>query len=94
MTMDLNRTCVEGCNCGMAVCRCPVQFIVFYSQDDGEWIVERTEDKVSVARGSLEDMMALVTGPNAEFPGRRAHWAEDSLRFRFAIFYLDAKYPV
>jgi hypothetical protein len=83
-----------NCTCKMAVCRCPVDFIVFYAQENtSEWIVERTSDKHEMARGSLEEMMALVDGPDPKFPnGRRAHWAEDMGRARAKIWELEYVY--
>jgi hypothetical protein len=79
----------------MAVCRCPVRFIVYYAQKNSkQWIVECTEDGSEVARGTLAEMMALVTGPDAKYPGRRAHYAEDMLRFKPTIFEMEFQYPV
>ena len=84
----------EGCSCGWAVCRCPVDFIVYFAglANGGEWIVERVSDKQEMARGGLADMMALVEGETLKFPnGRRAHSSEDMLRLKPSIFFCDYK---
>ena len=91
---------VKGCTCKMAVRRCPVDYIVFYSASDAEpnkpWIIERVSDKVTVERGLLEDMMTLVQtedGSEPKYPnGRRAHLGEDILRNPPRIFSLEYKY--
>lgn len=83
-----------NCVCEWVVCRCPVDFIVYYAQKASEWVVERTADKQEMARGSLEEMMAQVDGPNPKYPnGRRAHISEDMERRRPEIFDLDYKFP-
>lgn len=88
LTDETYRTHADPCTCGMAVCRCPVDFIVFYAQgNSSQWIVERTSDQQEMARGSLAEMMALVDGPEPKFPkGRRAHWAEDMQRWKPRCF--------
>lgn len=75
--------------CKMAVCRCPVDYIVFYAkQNSNEWIIERTSDKQEMARGTLDEMIALIEEPDSKFPnGRRAHWSEDMLRIPTGMMY-------
>lgn len=96
MSQKTYRTRARECTCRMAVCRCPVDYIVYYApESEGEWIVERTSDKAEVARGSLQDMMALVDGDNPKFPnGRRAHLAEDLPRIKPGVFGTEYEYPV
>ena len=87
MKVNLARCRAINCKCRWGVCRCPVDYIVFYAQgNSGQWVVERTSAKAEMARGSLEEMMLLV-GPEGAFPGRRAHWAEDMGRFRPSVFF-------
>jgi hypothetical protein len=80
---DLNRTRAPNCTCKWAICKCPVEFIVYYAQNNfEEWIIERTSDGAEIRRGSLERMMDLINH-NPEFASsRRAHHAEDMLRWR------------
>jgi hypothetical protein len=77
---------------------CPggkAHFIVFYRQSSESqpacWIMERTEDKATMASGDLDDMLALV-GTEAYPYSRRATWAEDTLRLKSSIFDMDYKY--
>lgn len=83
----------QGCTCRMAVCRCPVAYIVYYKQGSGAlgqtgtWTIERTNDQQVLEEGTLEAMMALIGGPNPKYPnGRRAHLAEEMLRYRSVLF--------
>ena len=85
-------TRAPDCVCEWLICRCPVDYVVYYAQKASEWVVERTTDKQEMARGTLEAMMALVEGSNPKYPnGRRAHLSEDMGRHRFYIFELDYK---
>lgn len=80
-------TSAKDCICGMTVCRCPVDYIVYYIKEeewsgkDAQWKIERTSDNQEMERGSLKDMMALIMGSDPKYQnGRRAHLAEDMLR--------------
>jgi hypothetical protein len=75
---------------------CPggkAHYIVFYKQGQdpraGHWVLERTSDGAVVEQGSLRIMLELMT----RYPySRRATWAEDTLRYRPAIFDLPFTY--
>jgi hypothetical protein len=70
--------------------------VVFYAQNGkAEWVVERTSDGEEMARGSLEAMIGLIEGEHPQFlNARRAHEAEDIMRWRPKIFEMDWKYPL
>jgi hypothetical protein len=56
-----------------------------------DWVIERTSDATIVASGTLEQMMIEIkTYPNS----RRSTWAEDCLRYKGGIFYLNYEYGV
>ncbi len=81
--LNLNRTHVKNCSCKMVVCRCPVDYMVFYNEEKKEWIIERTSDKREMEHGSLEDMILLIEGDVPKYiNARRAHWAEDLRHLR------------
>lgn len=72
--------------------RFPADYIVFMRGQCDEnnhvcdWIIERTEDAAVVASGTLEQMMSTI---EQYLNGRRATWAEDCLRHKPGIFYMD-----
>lgn len=78
--------------------RRPADYLVYYQQGSGThgrpgvWEIERVADGAKLESGTLEEMLALIKTdkyPNA----RRATWAEDMLRAKSGIFYMEYRYP-
>jgi len=77
--------------------RGPSDFIVYYRQGSGVngnagvWDIERTYDGEVMASGSLHEMLEMIN--TDEYPNaRRATWAEDMLRWKPGVFYMEYHY--
>lgn len=77
--------------------RAPADFVVYYQQGSGThgspgvWDLERVSDGKVLESGTLEEMLALIK--TDKYPdARRATWAEDMLRWKPGIFYMEYHY--